>query len=726
MALRKRLIGIVGVGLLAAACSTPGRDDRADEHASRMVTGFDLVLETQGTVSDLTSFEVEGSNVRVVTWKETLDGVTLPYYAINLGSGWSEPKKTSYDVPLRSRRLDPQVEVQSTELRGKSQLHIVQFVTQPLEAYWNVIEAAGGKVHHYLHGNAQVFRGGPKVVERIAKTPFVRAMIPMNPRDKVEPALKALGSETISVSVVLVDPENDRSLVEDFVRSVGGKLVVTGSGILIDVEIPANALDALAEVDQVLWLERNLPMEEDYDLTREFGGADHLEALSSLVASGIPDYTGVGIRGHIMEGITPTHGDFAANDFRSAPIGIDNTSADSHGQQTFGIVFGSGAGNARARGLLPNGQGYFTHNRAFSGSSAGVGTRSDLVGKLMGEHKVMFQTASWGHPQVTTYGARSAELDALILKHDIPITQSQSNTGTQRSRPQAWAKNVISVGGIRHFGTLTTDDDKWNRSGSIGPAADGSIKPDLAAYNDKIITTTATAYSTSFGGTSGATPIVAGHVGLTIELWTNGVFGNPLIPRAAGEDIASFRFKNRPHFTTTKALLIHTAKQYKFEGENHDLTRTHQGWGFPDLKEMHTRGRSMIVVDETDVLRNLERRTYTLDVRAGAPDFKATLVYADKEAAVPATIHRVNNLDLKVTAPDGTVYWGNNGLKAGMTSTPGGEHNVLDTVENVIVANPRAGTWKVEVIADEINADTHLETPGVDADYALVVSSGAN
>ena len=53
------------------------------------------------------------------------------------------------------------------------------------------------------------------------------------------------------------------------------------------------------------------------------------------------------------------------------------------------------------------------------------------------------------------------------------------------------------------------------------------------------------------------------------------------MPRAAGEDVASYRFKNRPHFTTTKALLIHTAKQYKFEGENHDLTRTHQGWGFP-------------------------------------------------------------------------------------------------------------------------------------------------
>jgi hypothetical protein len=61
-----------------------------------------------------------------------------------------------------------------------------------------------------------------------------------------------------------------------------------------------------------------------------------------------------------------------------------------------------------------------------------------------------------------------------------------------------------------------------------------------------------------------------------------------------------------------------------------------------------------------------------------------------------------------------------------MTSTPGGEHDVLDTVENVFVASPQVGTWTIEVIADEINADTHLETPEADADYALVVSTGTN
>ena len=32
--------------------------------------------------------------------------------------------------------------------------------------------------------------------------------------------------------------------------------------------------------------------------------------------------------------------------------------------------------------------------------------------------------------------------------------------------------------------------------------------------------------------------------------------------------------------------------------------------------------------------------------------------------------------------------------------------------------------WTVEVIASEINEDSHVETPEVDADFALVVSGG--
>ena len=81
-------------------------------------------------------------------------------------------------------------------------------------------------------------------------------------------------------------------------------------------------------------------------------------------------------------------------------------------------------------------------------------------------------------------------MDDIIWRLDIAITQSQSNSGTRQSRPQAWAKNIISVGGIRHFNTLTTADDSWTSGASIGPAEDGRIKPDVSYWYDGIFTTT--------------------------------------------------------------------------------------------------------------------------------------------------------------------------------------------------------------------------------------------
>ena len=43
-----------------------------------------------------------------------------------------------------------------------------------------------------------------------------------------------------------------------------------------------------------------------------------------------------------------------------------------------------------------------------------------------------------------------------------------------------------------------------------------------------------------------------------------------------------------------------------------------------------------------------------------------------------------------------------------------------DTVECVLLQNPPAGSWTIEVIAAQLNQDTHLETPGIDQDFGLV------
>jgi hypothetical protein len=174
--------------------------------------------------------------------------------------------------------------------------------------------------------------------------------------------------------------------------------------------------------------------------------------------------------------------------------------------------------------------------------------------------------------------------------------------------------------------------------------------------------------------------------------------------------------------TTAKAMMINSASPYPFTGNNSDLTRTHQGWGRADVRRLYDLRERFFIVNETDVLGNLQSRAYQLQVDAGTAELRATMVYADPAGTPNSTRHRINDLTLRVVAPNGTVYWGNNGLRNGNVSTAAGIANVVDTVENVWVSAPAAGTWTIEVQANELVQDQHRETPELDADFALVVS----
>jgi len=129
-------------------------------------------------------------------------------------------------------------------------------------------------------------------------------------------------------------------------------------------------------------------------------------------------------------------------------------------------------------------------------------------------------------------------------------------------------------------------------------------------------------------------------------------------------------------------------------------------------------------VDESDVLTELGQNDYAISVAPGQARLHATLVYRDPPGTTSATLHRINDLDLTLTSPSSTVYHGNVGLDASIYSNAGGVADGRNTVENVIIKTPTSGTWTISVSAPELNQDSHVETPGLDADYALVVYGG--
>jgi hypothetical protein len=170
-----------------------------------------------------------------------------------------------------------------------------------------------------------------------------------------------------------------------------------------------------------------------------------------------------------------------------------------------------------------------------------------------------------------------------------------------------------------------------------------------------------------------------------------------------------------------KALLINTAEQYDWTTTNPSITRFRQGWGRPNAQNAYDRAALTRVIDETSILEELQTDTYTATVPASQGALKITMVYADRAGTTSASIHRINDVTLKVTSPSATVYWGNYGLTSSLWSSPGGAADTINTVENVFIQNPEAGDWTIEVMATEVNMDVHVETPEDDQDYALVV-----
>jgi hypothetical protein len=686
-------------------------------------TGLNQNMENKQVIFNENIISVPNSEIILKFWEQkTDDGISLPFYSISLDGGETVVRthQPSYELGLRYEHFDPLVETPTVESDLSSgadtNLYIVQFLTQPLEEFKNTIESLGGFCYQYIAQFAYVVEMDENVKSQVESLSYVRWIGPYHPAyrleefmiDNFENAEQAYPLQRYNIQVHTIDK---KEICANKIENIGGIVnKANGGKILVEATLTPEQLFSVARLDEVNFIDRWSEYEVDMDNGREIGGANYIETVGG--------YTGKDVRGEIFDtGVNPNHVDFQEN-----PLIVHGPSCgtDSHGTACCGINFGTGTGNPSARGLLPDGQGIIADYSVIGLEGT---NRYDHSGELVEEpFYAVFQTASVGSGRTTQYTTVSADSDAAVFDFDLIHCQSQSNAGNQNSRPQAWAKNMVSGGAVWHFDTLTKSDDMWDGPGidaSIGPASDGRIKPTFCFFYDDILTVGYPGnndYTYGFGGTSGATPMTAGHFGLFFEMWDDGIFGNEVDPNGTV-------FENKAHFSTAKAMIINTAEQYPFTGTSHDKTRMHQGWGMPNLTSMYDLREKFYIVDETDILEPFEVSTHTVYVEAGEPFLKATMHYPDTPGN-PAvqTQHRINDLTLKVISPCGEEYWGNHGLLESVWSTTGGSADDKNTVECVFIEDPEEGSWKIEIHADEVIEDTHVETTELDADYALVVS----
>jgi len=659
---------------------------------------------------------VEGTSIVLNLWEEPLpSGDMAVFYEISEGGKVLRTHQANYELGLRYAHFDPLADVPDVNpaltVDETNELYIVQFYTQPLVAFQNKINKLGGTVRQYVAEYAYLVQMDQATRQAVAELPYVRWIGAYQPAYRLEEDLFQNVDDAWSVypsrhyNIQVLDV-SQKAVVVDKISQIGGVINQPDAGkFIVEATLNPDQLFQVAKFNEVNFIDTWGPYEPDMDIVRELGGANYVESVAG--------YTGQGVRGEIFDGgCVLNHQDFNPNMIAHGAVSVT-----SHGTACAGICFGDGSGNWSARGLLPDGQGMVADydNVGLTGG----GRYNNSMELLQAPYYAVFQTSSVGSPRVTEYTTISADADAYCFDSDLTHCQSQSNAGTQMSRPQAWAKNMVSGGAVYHYNTMTRDDDMWNYGASIGPASDGRIKPTLIGFYDQVYTTytTSTTGYGQFSGTSAGTPIVAGHIGLFYQMWNEEIFGNT-VPNPGGTV-----FENRPHAPTAKAALVNTAYQYDFNGPFADKTRVHQGWGFPDVAKLYDMRNNIMIIDETDVLAPFQTATYNVTVEQGAPEFKVTMAYADPPGNPSVqTQHRINDLTLKVTSPSNVIYWGNGGLYDSPWSTSGGSADDKNTVENVFISAPESGQWTVQVSADEIIQDSHLETSALDADFALVIS----
>src|SRR5690606_34125452 len=107
-------------------------------------------------------------------------------------------------------------------------------------------------------------------------------------------------------------------------------------------------------------------------------------------------------------------------------------------------------------------------------------------------------------------------------------------------------------------------------------------------------------------------------------------------------------------------------------------------------------------------LKTADVHEYTISNVQAGQELRATLTWYDPEATGGAALTLVNNLDLEVVGPGATLYRGN--VFASGVSTTGGSADIRNTVEQVRLTTPAAGSYTIRVKATAVPGGSRANT----------------
>ncbi len=590
--------------------------------------------------------------------------------------------QNAYTVQFQDEVIDIQENIQTFEWDqmpessqlGNGYFGWVQFYETPTQDVQDAFKANQLNLIDYIPNYTYLFYFPENTSVNYLRNSGVRAIVPVEGRFKLSQDLKngdigSWATEGDNILVTLVHHQNVNSdyVINDLAtKQIALRQEFVGFNTL-ELSIPNNCLDELSNLPFVKWVELIPPPAVKED-TRGRG----LHRANGLDTQGAGrNYTGEGVGVMVRDdGIVGPHIDFHGRIDNSLASG----SGPTHGDGVAGILAGAGNRNPDMRGMAA-GSSVFVVNY---GSNFLDGPTQTLINN----GSVQITNSSYGDGCNAGYTTNARNVDQQIfdnesLLHVFSCGNSNGNNCGYGAGNQ-WGnitgghkqgKNCIATANVFFNGVLAS-------SSSHGPAHDGRIKPDITANGQNQESTAENHGYLTFGGTSGASPGIAG---VSAQLY-----------QAYAEENGGAH----PPSGLIKATLLNTANDYGNVGPDFKF-----GWGIVNGL------RAGILIEEgrhlTDQVSQGNSNTHTINVPSGTTQVRFMLYWTDPEASPGANPALVNDLDLVVTDPSNNDYLPYvldhtpDPVTLDLPATNGEDH--LNNMEQVLINNPAAGNYDLDV-----------------------------
>ncbi len=553
------------------------------------------------------------------------------------------------------------------ELEGERYL-LVQFYQLPDARQRQSLKDAGLHLLDYWHQNTYSAALSTQLTAAQLKDMGLRSIVPIPAFAKWDPRLdELLGSGNKLVEVILL---TQKKLPEDRIRAYltqDGIKIIHGQNRLWKVQISPEQLQHLPELPYICWIEPVPERGEPEDIRgRSLLRANAIDGL--LPSSYHFDGSGVAVLVRDDGAIGP-HIDYQGRLHNAPGFAAGGTHADGVG----GILAGAGNLDPYMRGMAAGAEVY------------AIPYQADFLDNTLDLHiqeGILVTNSSYSNGCNDGYTAITQTVDQQM--YDYPTFLHVFSAGNSNGQNcdygagNQWGnitgghkqgKNVITTANLYQNGELV-------QSSSRGPAHDGRIKPDIAANGAGHFSTAPHNEYQEFGGTSGASPCVAGIIAQLHQAYQSW-HGGDIAPAAL-----------------LKTIVLNTATDLGNPGPDFKF-----GWGQINAlralrtleEERHTGGS----------LDQGESFSHILNIPADVAQAKVMLYWADAPAMPNALTALINDLDLTIESPDGIIYHPYvldhtpNPALLDLPAGTGEDH--LNNMEQVAIDNPQPGNWTIHI-----------------------------